>query len=144
MKFLLPPLLLLILLNAWPAHSQPTSQGATPSTAPTPSSKVCLEARQAEIIRAALNRFELLKQAYAAKSGAYQGLLAAHRQDSLLLATDGRLLGQYQRAYEQEHLLHQDTVGKLALSQHQARRRRLLAVVEAVAIALLGYSLTTK
>jgi hypothetical protein len=86
----------------------------------------------------------LLKQAYTAKSGAYQNLLSAHRQDSLLLATDGRLLGQYQRAYEQEQFLHQDIAGKLALSQHQARRRGLLAVVEAVAIALLGYGLITK
>ena len=145
MKLFLPlSLLLLSLLSTWPAHSQPTSRGATPSIAPTPSAEVCLQARQAEVIQAALNRFELLKQAYAAKSGAYQSLLAAHRQDSLLLATDGRLLNQYQRAYEQEQVLHQDAVGKLALTRRRATRRGLLAVVEAVGLVLLGYSLISK
>lgn len=105
---------------------------------------MCIDAEQAAVIQAALGRFELLKQAYAAKSGAYQSLLTAHTQDSLLLATNGHLLSQYQRALQQEQVLHQDALGKGAFTQHQARRRGLLVIVEAAAIALLGYSLIVK
>lgn len=141
---LLLPLLALGLLSAWPAHSQPTSRTPTPSTAPTPSANVCLPPQQAEVIQAALTRFELLKQADVAKAGAYQSLLAAHAQDSILLTTNGNLLDQYQRLYQQEQVLRQDAVGKVALNQRQATRRGLLAVVEAAAITLLGYSLITK
>ena len=105
---------------------------------------MCLEARQAEVIQAALNRFELLKQAYAAKSGAYQSLLAAHHQDSLLLASNGHLIGWYKATYIQEQSLRQDTATRLALSRSQATRRGLLAAVEAAALALLTYVILTK
>jgi hypothetical protein len=144
MKLSLLLLFTLSLLPGWPAHSQPTSRAPMPSTVPTPSTEVCIEAGQAKVIQAALNRFELLKQAYATKSAAYQSLLAAHVQDSTLLTINGRLLNQYQHSYQQEQALHQDALGKVTVTQRQSTRRGLLVIVEAAAIALLGYSLITK
>lgn len=105
---------------------------------------MCLEARQAQVIEAALRRFELLKRAYAQKSGAYQGLLAVHAQDSLLLASNGYLIRWYKGAYSQEQGLRQDATTKLAVSQGKATRRGLLVVVEAAALALLAYVIVTK
>jgi sulfur transfer complex TusBCD TusB component (DsrH family) len=104
---------------------------------------VCLEAKQAEVIRAALNRFELLKQAYAEKSGAYQGLLVGHEQDSLLLASNGRLIAWYKESYAQEQGLRQDATAKLYVRQRQATRRGLLAGIEALTLILLTYALIT-
>jgi hypothetical protein len=105
---------------------------------------VCLEAKQAAVIEAALNRFELLKQAYAAKSAAYQSLLASHAQDSLLLASNGHLIGWYKSAYAEEQQLRQDAAAKLRSSQSKATRRGLLVTVEAAALVLLAYILITK
>jgi hypothetical protein len=138
-----PLLLPLFLLSAWSAHSQITNPAPTPSTASHPSAEVCLEAKQAQVIQAALSRFERLKQAYAEKSAAYQGLLVGHEQDSLLLASNGRLVAWYKESYAQEQGLRQDATAKLYVRQRQATRRGLLAVVEALVLALLTYSLIT-
>jgi hypothetical protein len=140
MKLLLP----FLLLSTWPALSQTTNPAITSLTAPTLSSKVCLESHQAEVIQAALTRFELLKQAYVAKSGAYQSLLTGHMQDSLLLVSHGHLLTWYQATYLQEQQLHQETTRKLRVSQQRATRRGLLAASEAVLLGLIAYSFFTK
>lgn len=140
MKLLLP----LLLLGTWPAHSQTTSPAPTPLTAALPSGKVCLEPHQAEVIQAALTRFELLKQAYVAKSGAYQGLLAGHVQDSLLLVSHGHLLTWYRATYHQEQQLHLETTRRLCVSQQRATRRGLLATGEAALLAFVAYRLLSK
>jgi hypothetical protein len=134
----------LLLLRSWPAHSQATSPAFTPLTASTPSGKVCLESQQAAVIQAALTRFELLKQAYAAKSSAYQGLLGGHVQDSLLLVSHDHLLTWYQVTYLQEQQLHQETARQLRVSQQQASRRGLLAVSQTALLTLVAYFLLIK
>jgi hypothetical protein len=137
-------LLPLLLLGAWPAISQTTGPVAIPSTVSPSSAEVCLPADQAQVIRAALIRFEWLKRAYVQKSGAYQSLLAGHEQDSLLLASNGRLIGWYRAAYIQEQALRQDATARLAVSQGKAARRGLLVGVEGVLLALLAYVVVTK
>jgi hypothetical protein len=122
MKLLLP----FLLLSTWPALSQTTNPAITSLTAPTLSSKVCLESHQAEVIQAALTRFELLMQ------------------DSLLLVSHGHLLTWYQATYLQEQQLHQETTRKLRVSQQRATRRGLLAASEAVLLGLIAYSFFTK
>jgi hypothetical protein len=137
-------LLPLLLLSAWPATSQTIVPAATLSTVPPSSAEVCLPPSQAQVIQAALTRFELLKRAYAQKSTAYRSLLAGHEQDSLLLASNGRLITWYKDAYAEEQGLRQDATTKLAASQDKATRRSLLLTVESAALLLLTYLLLTK
>lgn len=115
-----------------------------PLTVPPSSAEVYLPADQAQVIQAALARFELLKRAYVQKSGAYRSLLAGHEQDSLLLASNGRLINWYQAAYIQEQGLRKDAITRLAVSQGKASRRGLLVGVQGALLALLAYVIVTK